>query len=288
MAKLEDFTKTAGMNGGTVVYAKMMRVSDILTDPELAGLFPVQEGTLAAVIQSMKETGYDRAEPLVLWKGKNIVIDGHTRFAAAREAEIQEVPVEEKEFESLEDAMLYAYGRQANRRNLTQAEIFKAATTLETKVSRDGSGRSAELLAKKLGISKTTVYNARAVGESGNEEVIESVKKGDISIKKAYQQVKDKKQKSRQPQRIRENAEDGSFEEDIEEEALSEASGVLETDTDFNDSSPLGDGGENLHLRIAHAISAVENFLSANREEELQDIEELHRALDILVNIRAA
>jgi ParB family chromosome partitioning protein len=196
MAKLEDFTRTAGMNGGAAVYAKMMRPADIQTDPAVSSLFPIAEETLQAIITSMRERGYDKAEPLVIWKGKNIIVDGHTRLKAALETEIAELPVEEKEFEDQADAILYAYGRQANRRNLTQAEIFNAAVALQDKATRDGNGREAERLAKALDIAASTIYRARAVDEKAEPEIIEAVKNGDMSINKAYQQVRKQSKKN--------------------------------------------------------------------------------------------
>jgi hypothetical protein len=76
MAKLADFTGTAGMNSGAAVYAKMMRTAEIQTNEELAALFSIDSDTLAAITDSMRERGYDRAEPLVLWKG---LIVGHIK-----------------------------------------------------------------------------------------------------------------------------------------------------------------------------------------------------------------
>jgi hypothetical protein len=77
-------------------------------------MFAIREETLASVIASMKESGYDKSQPLVLWKGKGVVVDGHTRLQAAREAGIAEVPVEEKEFASLEDENSMPTGARRN------------------------------------------------------------------------------------------------------------------------------------------------------------------------------
>jgi ParB family chromosome partitioning protein len=99
-------------NTGASVVARMKRVSEIQTDPQLAGMFTINAEILASIVKSMKELGYDKSQPLVLWKGKGVVVDGHTRLQAAREAGIPEIPVEEKEFAALEEAKLYAYRRR--------------------------------------------------------------------------------------------------------------------------------------------------------------------------------
>jgi ParB family chromosome partitioning protein len=167
--------------------AKMMRVSELEEDAELAGIFPIDGGTLEAITASMKNTGYDKAQPLVVWKGKKVIVDGHTRRAAALAAGIGEVPVVEKEFGSLEEAARYTYKRQAERRNLTPGEILRAATELSKKSGRDGRGRGSEILAKELGVSAATVQHARTVAARGDREIIEQVRQNKMTINKAYE-----------------------------------------------------------------------------------------------------
>jgi hypothetical protein len=113
-------------------------------------------------------------------------------FQAAKEAEIGEIPVEEKEFESIEEAKLYAYKRQAERRNLTASEILAASMALRNKEARDGTGRASEILARGMGISPSTVKHAKAVAKEGSPEIIEQVKKNRMSIDKAYRLTKGK------------------------------------------------------------------------------------------------
>jgi ParB family chromosome partitioning protein len=186
MAKLTQSIAHAGMNSGAAVLARMMRTCDIKTDPVLEKLFVIKAETLEAVSKSMKESGYDKAEPVVIWKGKNIVVDGHTRLKAALAAGIREIPAEEKEFASLEEAKKYTQKRQIDRRNLSQGEILQAAAALPNKEARDGTGRAAEILAKELGISAATVHHARAVAASAPPEVIERIKRNEMSVNQAY------------------------------------------------------------------------------------------------------
>jgi ParB-like chromosome segregation protein Spo0J len=195
MGRLIDSIGNAGMNAGASVVARMKRVSEIQTDPKLAGMFTVNAETLASIVKSMKGSGYDKSQPLVLWKGKGLVVDGHTRLQAAIEAGIPEIPVEEKEFAALEDAKIYAYRRQAERRNLAPAEILAAAMELKHKDSRDGAGRASELLAKDLGVSSSTVKYAQAVAHEAPPEIIDAVKKNRMSIDKAYRLTKGKPDK---------------------------------------------------------------------------------------------
>ena len=194
MAKLSSSIKNAGMNSGAKVIARMRKVSELKCDPAFSGIFQIKDEILTAIIRSMKESGYDKAEPIVIWKGKDIVVDGYTRLKAAIEAGIPEIPVEEKEFSSLEEAVRYAKKRQLERRNLSQGEILAAASKLENKSDHDGSGRSSELLAKELGVSPSTIQHARTVLTQAPPDVVEQVKQNKLTINKAYKATKEAKQ----------------------------------------------------------------------------------------------
>jgi ParB-like chromosome segregation protein Spo0J len=192
MSRLADSIGNAGMNAGASVVARLKRATEIKTDPRLAGMFTIRAETLAAIGKSMRESGYDKSQPLVLWKGKGVVVDGHTRLQSALEAGITEIPVEEKEFASLEDARLYAWRRQAERRNLTAAEILAAAAELQRKDSWDGTGRASEILAKNLGVSPSTVKHAQAVAQDASPEIIDEVRKNRMTIDRAYRLTRGK------------------------------------------------------------------------------------------------
>jgi ParB family chromosome partitioning protein len=194
MAKL-TVSGTAGFNAGKTYYSKPFRIGDIFIDPEISRIFAVQEKTRKEITRSIEEKGYDKSQPVVLWKGKNILVDGHTRLAAAKEAGLEEIPAAELEFDSREDALLYTFERQTVRRNLTASEILAAAQTLEAKKTRDGTGRAAEQLAERLGVSAATVYHAQKIAREAPEEVVEAVRKGERSIRSAYEQITEKKPK---------------------------------------------------------------------------------------------
>jgi ParB family chromosome partitioning protein len=190
MAKLTDTIKTSGLNSGAQVLGKMMRVSEIEEDPEISDMFQVHDDVFQAIQTSMMEKGFDTAQPLVLWKGKRIVVDGRTRLRAAKAAELLEVPVVEREFETLDEAKLYCFKRQAERRNLTQAEIFTVAVELGIKTTHDGKGRGSEILAKDLGVSSTVIQKARTVAKHGSEEDIQAVKNNELTINRAYEKLR--------------------------------------------------------------------------------------------------
>jgi hypothetical protein len=112
-----------------------------------AKVFTIQEKALKDIEQKIRENGYDRSQPLVIWEGKNILLDGHTRLEAIKELGFEEAPVTELEFESMEDALLYTFERQALRRNLAPAEILGSAKLLDRRKKPDGKGQAAKQVA---------------------------------------------------------------------------------------------------------------------------------------------
>ena len=124
MGKLKA-PESAGFNAGKNYYAKMMRVDEIVIDPVISQVFIYKQQMAEEISKRIKADGYDKSQPLALWKGKNILLDGHTRLAAAKMAGITEVPVVEMGFEEKEDAILYTFQRQALRRNLSPLKSWR-------------------------------------------------------------------------------------------------------------------------------------------------------------------
>jgi len=188
MAKLQT-PNTAGFNANSGYTVKFVKIDEIVIDPEIAGLFTVSDKNKNEIAENIKKFGFYKEEPVTLW-GK-ILVDGRTRYTAAKEAGLKEIPAVEREFATREDAILYTYDRQVLRRNLTSAEMLQAAQTLLKKEkAANGEGRIAAPLAKRLGIHVSTLYQAEAVAREAPAEIIESVKNGEMSIKKAYNKVK--------------------------------------------------------------------------------------------------
>jgi ParB family chromosome partitioning protein len=191
MAKLTIPAK-AGFNAGDH-FSRLVKISDIKIDPEISKIFSRSDKILDEIKAKMAKSGFDRSQPVVLWKGKNIIVDGHTRLEAARESNLDEIPAVELDFESFEDAILYTFERQAVRRNLTSADILKAAQMIKGPKAKNGAGRAGDLLAKRLGISPATVYAAKKIAREAPNEELEAIQKGEKSIKAVYNTIKKSK-----------------------------------------------------------------------------------------------
>lgn len=188
MAKLATHAP-AGFNAERNHAPKKVRLDEIVIDPDISKIFNIQVKTKEAVLKSILERGYDPEQPVVVWAGNNILVDGHTRYSASQEAGLKEIFVYERDFTSREDAILYAFGRQAIRRSLTQNDLVKAAQMIPDVRREKGQGRIAEKIAEMLGVSPSTVYQVRKIVKDGSPEDIEAVKNGNASINSVYDKV---------------------------------------------------------------------------------------------------
>ncbi|WDP92230.1 MAG: ParB N-terminal domain-containing protein [Desulfobacter sp.] len=170
-------------------------------------LFPIAGETLAAIRQDMESNGFDPVFPIVVWEEEAIVVDGHTRFTAARDLGLEQVPVVMKSFDNEDDALLYSFHIQRNRRNMSDEDILKCLALLDNihGQGEDGEGEEApkktrkavnEERAKELGISPAKVDKARKVLEHGDQEIREKVKSGEKSINKAFNEIQDQRRES--------------------------------------------------------------------------------------------
>jgi len=216
MAKLLDQTRNAGMNSGAAVLGKMKRLLELKKHPELENIFSIRPETLAAVTESMKQNGFDRAQPIVEGKigGELYIVDGYTRYLAASQAGLEEVPVDEKEFESLEAAIHYCYKRQAERRNLSQVEIYNAAVRLNI---------PAQQIADELGVAVSTITRAKKIGREADADDIEAIKNNEKTINSVYGKIKSAKPKK--------NGEPENSDDDAEETGASGYTGEYNDDT---------------------------------------------------------
>ena len=188
MAKLAA-QATAGFNAERNHEPKKVRLDEIVIDPEISKIFDIQVKTKDAVLDSILKRGYDPEQPVVVWAGSNILVDGRTRYTASQEAGLKEIFVYERDFPSREDAILYAFGRQAIRRNLTSKDLVKAAQMIPDARREKGQGRIAEEIAEMLGVSPSTVYQVRKIVKDGSPEDIEAVENGKASINSVYDKL---------------------------------------------------------------------------------------------------
>lgn len=170
-------------------------------------LFPPQPQKVEDIAQHMKANGYDPSFPIVLWDSSNsrgphdlIVLDGHTRVAAALAADIMVVPVVRLKFRDEQEALQYAIHNQRDRRNMTDAELAKCIAIVDKRKpqgartdlasSEAKSGKSSEATAKIVGTSKAKVEKVRSILAKGDEQAKQEVLAGTKTINAAYNEIK--------------------------------------------------------------------------------------------------
>lgn len=205
MAKLTALTKnTAGLNSGAEVMAQRISLDKITVHPTFQSLLPINEKELANIVSDMEENGFDKSKPVCIWREENVLIDGYTRFTAAKEAGLSEIYKYEMSFNSEQEALEYAMKQQLNRRNLNDAGKLLLIEKLDNlrnpgRKSSDSDdedeprGKSAQALAETLGIGTRTVERARHVLANADEETLEEVKSGKTSINQAAKKIKQQK-----------------------------------------------------------------------------------------------
>lgn len=145
-----------------------MKASEIIIDPEFRDLLPFRSPEEEAALEESIQTEGVR-DPLVIWKGMGILVDGHGRKAKADKLGI-EYKIVEKEFADRDAVMKWMADVQFSRRNAketrkaydmgkeVQAEAAKAKET-----GAKGAIKTATAtVAAKHGVSTKTAKRASA------------------------------------------------------------------------------------------------------------------------------
>lgn len=197
-----------------------MKIEELIVRYPFNELFPIDPLVQSAVSESMQSTGFNHGFPIHVWYAEEgyVVIDGHTRIKAAIEAGINDVPVHILSFPGENAALLYACKIQRDRRNMSRDEIKRhlimVVQEIDNRRKRGGdhtseeakaivpSGTiaqdSAQEVAEAVGTSVRQVKRARAIVDTGDEDLINSVKNGDVTLNQgdiiAQEMKKEKKE----------------------------------------------------------------------------------------------
>lgn len=199
LTALSNLSKNTIANSGASELSVMVEVDKINFDNDFQSLFPLDEKVIENIVASIKEkNGFDKSQPIHLLRDNNILIDGHNRLEAAKRAGLKEVPVFYHDFSERKNAIEYAILLQTNRRNLNDAELFEVINYLD-KLKTPGiqpanveRGKSAEILSKKIGVSRSKIEKIRTIKNKGDEKTIDAVTSGEMSINAGYNAVQNK------------------------------------------------------------------------------------------------
>ena len=195
------------------------KVYELTVDPEFRDLIPpLNEEELKLLEASLVADGCE--SPLIVWNG--VIVDGHNRYAICRKHEIP-FSIQEKNFSSRDDAMLWMLRNQLGRRNLndyqrgemvlvlksrmkTEAEKRKYAGVSDCDLpenfqegqasEKDRKGREERetytRLGKLAGVSGRQMRKIDKLANSADEATKAKLRKGEVSVHRAYTDLLEK------------------------------------------------------------------------------------------------
>ncbi|MEW6351611.1 MAG: hypothetical protein AB1646_21380 [Thermodesulfobacteriota bacterium] len=192
---------------------RVIALTEIRKHPTFESLLPIDRDLLESIIVDMRRNGFYPSQPVVLgtWPGMEgpVLIDGHARAQAAREAEIGHVPYVVKEFDDEMGALQHAMSLQSKRRSTKDGALYRLAGQYDRLTERGGDRRSEEALsmltrvsvdggrsasarrtATLLGCNYKKVDKIRKIRKDGTPEIQEAVKNDKMSINRAYQLIR--------------------------------------------------------------------------------------------------
>jgi ParB-like chromosome segregation protein Spo0J len=184
-----------------------MQNTNLNIHPELETLLPrLTEMDFAGLEESILKDGC--LSPLVVWN--NTLIDGHHRYEICR---LHQIPysIQKIEFDGLDNAKLWIWKHQENRRNLTAFQRAEIALKVKEAVAAQAKERqirkpansvpqtfaeqkeTRKELAEAAQVSHTTLDKAEYIVQHADEETKEKLRRGEkgTSINKEYNRLKE-------------------------------------------------------------------------------------------------
>ena len=185
------------------------KVYELTVDPEFRDLIPpLNEEELKLLEESIVADGCE--SPLIVWNG--VIVDGHNRYAICRKHGIP-FSIQEKNFSSRDDAMLWMLRNQLGRRNLNsyqRVELVlkfeplvknaaeqrmmagKAANPVPTLAQGQTKGRTRDHLSEAAGVSHGTFAKAKKLVQSADEGTKRELRAGKVTVNRAYTELLEK------------------------------------------------------------------------------------------------
>ena len=183
------------------------KVYELTVDSEFRDLIPpLNEEELKLLEESIVADGCE--SPLIVWNG--VIIDGHNRYAICRKHDIP-FSIQEKNFDTREEVMLWMLRNQLGRRNLNNYQRSELALKFEPlfahasekrmlagklvdppQNSAEGSGETRKQIAKMAGVSHDTIKKVKRLHEHADEETKSRLRRGEMTVNKAYNELMQK------------------------------------------------------------------------------------------------
>lgn len=142
----------------------MLAASDIVIDTEFAALIPpLSTEERVQLMANIERDGF--RDPVVVWLGHQILVDGHNRidiWQTAYNSDPDRAPdIVEKTFKDRDDARAWIIRNQLGRRNLTDAQRVQLALMLEPELRKQAKENQQIRKGKQRGTSCQKSDNLR-------------------------------------------------------------------------------------------------------------------------------
>ena len=183
--------KTVKTNDKDNAKIKMVEVSQLHFDRDFKNVFQQENDKVAEIANDIRANGFDKSRPIIVTEAY-IIVDGHSRFMAAKKAGLDKVPVIIKKFDSRDETIEYEYKMQLNSRRLTDGEYFAAFLKLDEirRSNPNAQGSSDEAIGHQLNKSARQVCKMREIAKKADSSLLERIQNGSISINKAHEMIK--------------------------------------------------------------------------------------------------
>lgn len=190
---------------------------ELKIDDELHMLIPVLSSEEIGGLKNSILTEGCR-DALVVWNG--IIIDGHNRYKICQEHDIP-FEIVERSFDSREEAKEWIIRNQLSRRNLNAYQYGRLALQLEETVrtrAKEQQGTRTDIsatlpkslepidtrleLARAAGIGERTMGKIMKIEKQAPEDVKQQAERGDISVNRAYQLVRNQERRQERVEKI--------------------------------------------------------------------------------------
>ena len=176
----------------------------IRMDDEFAELLPpLREGELRGLEADIRANGC--LMPLIVWNG--ILVDGYQRYSICRQHGVP-FEVRQMRFASRDEALLWAWNQQKNRRNISpyvrveRALRFKPYVEARAKAKQRASGgaviqnsgepplRTDKELARIANVSHDTIARVEYIRNRADEQVKRKLRDGETTIHREYTRLR--------------------------------------------------------------------------------------------------
>ena len=170
---------------------KIVEVSQLHFDRDFKNVFQQENDKVTEIANDIAVNGFDKSRSIIVTEAY-IIVDGHSRFMAAKKAGLEKVPVIIKKFDSRDETIEYEYKMQLNSRRLTDGEYFAAFLKLDEirKSNPNAQGSSDEAIGKQLNKSARQVCKMREIARKADAALLETIQNGTVSINKAHEMIK--------------------------------------------------------------------------------------------------